>query len=162
MRSAFPLLVALAIGLVACGGSGDEREPAGPPVAGRSVVVRFRSVVPGDALCGTATLAGGGGFACAGDSLAVPDVPEAAALVVADPSLVSYVEPTVVGDRVTGWLLPRERADVLVYVRELVNASGARPFPFGFRGARVAVLPILSLPAAGVRRRRRARCPAPA
>jgi hypothetical protein len=135
------LLLALSVGLVACDGSGggSDRGPTGPPAGSRSVVVVFRSVLPGEGLCGSAALAGGGGFACAGDSLAVSDVPETAELAVGDPSLVPYVEPVVIGDRVTAWLLGRDRADVLDYVRELVNASGSRPFPFGFRTARVAV-----------------------
>jgi hypothetical protein len=143
MRHARWAVLVLGLGLLACEGSdeGGDRGPVGPPAAGRTVVVRFRSVFPGDALCGSASLGAQGGFACAGDSLTLRNVPETAALVVEDPSLVTYVEPLVLGQGLTAWLLGRERADVLEYVQEIVNASGARPFPFGFREASVAVDP---------------------
>jgi hypothetical protein len=139
-RARFAALIAAAL-LWACDGSGrvPDRSPVGPPVSSRTVIVHFRSVFPGEARCGSAALAGGGGFACAGDSLIVRDVAAPAELVAEDPSLVRYVEPAVLGDSVTAWLLGREQAAVLVYAQELVNASGSRPFPFGFRESPVAV-----------------------
>jgi hypothetical protein len=126
--------------LWSCDGSGESGgSPTGPAPDIRQVVVRFRSVFPAETPCGTASLAGTSAAVCAGDSLVVRGVPEAAELRVTGAALVRYATLIDPGAEVTAWLLPRARGEVLEYVQELVNASGSRPFPFGFASRAVPV-----------------------
>lgn len=126
--------------LWSCDGSGESAgSPIGPAPDLRQVLVRFRSVFPADTPCGTASLAGTSVAVCAGDSLVVRGVPDAAELRVTGEALVRYVTLVDPGAEATAWLLPRERGEVLEYVQALVNASGSRPFPFGFASPTVPV-----------------------